>query len=68
VEKYPPDTFLVVVYEGDWLVGKVVDKEKSEVKDWGPAYLHVEFMLRSKENILKWPAKRRDILNTLEVS
>ena len=64
--KYPPDTFLIVVYERDWLVGKVIDKKTSGVEDWGPQYLHVDFKVMTGNNLLKWPL-RQDVFNCFEV-
>ncbi len=66
--KYPPGTFLVVVYKKKWLVGRVIEKNEPEsgVEDWGAEYLHVDFMLKTKKNRLKWPGQP-DIINCLEV-
>jgi len=65
--KFPVNTFVVAIYEDDWLVAQVVDKATSGITDWGPAYLHLTYMRKLTGDMLKWP-ERPDILNTLEVN
>jgi len=64
--KFPLGQHFVVVYEEDWFVAKVVDKQESGIPDWGSNYIHMEFMEKRNGNLLKWPTKGRDILNMLE--
>lgn len=66
-ERYPVNTFVVAMYEAEWLVAQVVDKATSNIPDAGPAYLHLSYMRKLTMDMLKWP-DRPDILNTLGVS
>jgi hypothetical protein len=65
--RYPVNTFVVAMYEAEWLVAQVVDKATSNIPDAGPAYLHLSYMRKLTGDMLKWP-DRPDILNTLGVS
>jgi len=62
---YKPDSYIVVVYEGDWYVGQVMSKDGEPEAEEGDQYLLVTFMERFNENSLKWP-RRMDILNVLQ--
>ena len=62
---YPPESFVVAVYQGEWYVGQVMSKEGEPEAEEDDDYLLVSFMERSKGDLLKWPQKM-DILNMLK--
>lgn len=62
---YLPGSYIVAMYQGDWFVGQVMDKNGEPEAEEGEEYLLVNFMERTGGDRLKWPA-RLDILNTLK--
>jgi hypothetical protein len=64
-ESYPPGSFVVVIYQNDWYVGKVLEKEGEPEAEEGDQYLFVSFMQRLQGDHLKWPS-RLDLLNVLK--
>lgn len=63
---YPPDSFVVALYQGEWFVGQVLGKEGEPEADLREEYVLVSFMERTTGDLLKWP-RRVDILNVLKV-
>jgi hypothetical protein len=66
VTNYPPESYVVAVYQGDWYVGEVIAKEGEPEADLRDEYVLVSFMERTKGDLLKWPC-RLDLLNVLKV-
>jgi hypothetical protein len=64
-QDYPAKSFVVAVYQADWYVGQVLDKEGEPEAEEGDQYLLISFMERTKGDLLKWPQKP-DILNMLK--
>ena len=62
---YLPGSYIVALYQGDWYVGQLMDKNGEPEAEEGEEYLLVNFMERTGGDYLKWPA-RLDILNTLK--
>lgn len=62
---YPPQSFVVAVYQGDWYVGQVLDKKGEPEALDDEDYLYCSFMERTKGDLLKWPQKI-DKLNMLK--
>ena len=62
---YTPGSYVVAVYQSDWYVGQILDKDgEPEAEGWGNDYLFISFMEKTGD-LHKWP-KRRDVLNTLK--
>jgi len=59
-EGYPPGVYVAVVYDEDWWVGEVRDKECEPDADPDEDFLFVNFMEKGKQ--LRWPEKL-DMLN-----
>jgi FKBP-type peptidyl-prolyl cis-trans isomerase len=59
-----PGSYVVVVYDGDWYVGQVREKEGEAEADMREEYVLVDFMKRTAKNQLEWP-KKLDMLNVL---
>jgi hypothetical protein len=64
-QDYPPNSYVVAVYQGQWYVGQTIAKEGEPEAEEGDQYVLVSFMERSTGDLLKWP-KRSDILNVLK--
>jgi hypothetical protein len=64
-QDYPPDSYVVAIYQGDWYVGQTMSKEGEPEAEEGEQYVLVSFMERGTGDLLKWP-KRSDILNVLK--
>jgi hypothetical protein len=64
-QHYPAKSFIVAVYQGDWYVGQVMDKEGEPEAEESDCYLLVSFMEKMKGDQFKWP-NRSDILNVLK--
>jgi len=62
---YPAGRYIAAVYQEDWYVGQVLDKEVEPEAAKGEEYLYVNFMERGVGDVLKWPVKL-DMLNVLE--
>jgi hypothetical protein len=63
--QYPAESFIVAVYQGEWYLGQVMDKEGEPEAEESDSYLLVSFMERMKGDLFKWPS-RSDILNVLK--
>jgi hypothetical protein len=63
---YPPESFVVALYQGEWFMGQVMRKEGEPEADQREDYVLVSFMERTTGDLLKWP-RRLDILNVLKV-
>jgi hypothetical protein len=62
---YPAESFIVAVYQGDWYVGQVMNKDGEPEAEESDSYLLVSFMVKMKGEQFKWPS-RSDILNVLK--
>jgi hypothetical protein len=62
---YPPESFVVAIYQNDWYVGQVLSKDGQPEAEEGDQYLLVSFMERFHGNTFKWPNKK-DILNVVK--
>jgi hypothetical protein len=62
--QYPPQSYVVAIYQGDWYVGQVMAKEGEPEAEEGDQYILVS-SLEKTGDLLKWP-KRSDILNMLK--
>jgi hypothetical protein len=60
---YPPEVFVVAIYQGDWYVGQVLKKDGEPEADLDDSYVFISFMERAQGDLLKWP-QRSDMLNT----
>jgi len=58
-------SYVAVVYEGDWYVGQVKDKEEESEADRNDIYIYVDFLQRTPQNFFYWP-KKADLLNVLK--
>jgi hypothetical protein len=65
VQDYPPETYVVAVYQGEWYVGQIVAKEGEPEAEEADEYVLISFMQRTSGDLLKWP-KRSDLLNMLK--
>jgi hypothetical protein len=63
--QYPPQSYVVAIYQGDWYVGQVMAKEGEPEAEEGDQYILVSFLEKTAGDLLKWP-KRSDILNMLK--
>jgi hypothetical protein len=63
--EFPPDSYIVAMYQGDWYVGQIMAKEGEPEAEEDDRYLLVSFMERTSGDLLKWP-RRSDILNVLK--
>jgi hypothetical protein len=64
--EYPVESFVVAVYQNQWYVGQVQNKEEEPEAEEGDHYVILSFMERIKDNnSFKWPL-RPDILNMLK--
>lgn len=66
VAEYPPGCYVVAVYEEDWYVGQVMEKEGEPEAEEREEYLFINFMMRTAGEKLQWP-RRLDHLNVLKV-
>jgi hypothetical protein len=64
--RYPPESFVVALYQGDWFVGQVMNKDGNPEAEMSEDYILVSFMEKMKGDLLKWP-RHLDILNVLKV-
>jgi len=55
-----PNTCVVVLYDEDWHIGQVLDKNNEPDAEDDDDFLHINFMERKKQ--LHWPEKL-DLLN-----
>lgn len=63
---YPAESFVVAMYQHQWYIGQVLNKEKEPEAEDGDQYILLSFMERNKDNnSFKWP-NRPDILNMLK--
>ena len=63
---FPLESFVIAVYQDQWYVAQVLDKETEETAEKGDDYLILSFMEQVPgRNSFKWPEKK-DILNTLK--
>jgi hypothetical protein len=56
---------VVAVYDEDWYVGQVMEKEGKPEAEEGDEYLFINFMMRTARDKLQWP-QRIDHLNVLK--
>jgi hypothetical protein len=54
---YPPECFVVSVYQGSWYVDEVRAKESEAGVEEGDEYLLVSFMTKFHDNSFKWPRR-----------
>jgi hypothetical protein len=59
---YPPQSFVVALYQGDWFVGQVMNKYGNPEAETSEDYILVSFMEKTMGDLLKWP-RHLDILN-----
>jgi hypothetical protein len=57
---------VVALYQGDWFVGQVMNKDGNPEAEMSEDYILVSFMEKMKGDLLKWP-RHLDILNVLKV-
>lgn len=62
-KEYRPDIYVAAVYDDDWHVGQVLDKEVEPDADPDSSYVFLNFMQKGKA--LRWPEKL-DTLNVLK--
>jgi hypothetical protein len=65
--EFQAGSFVAAVYQKDWYIGKVLNKEEEPEAEEGDEYIIVSFMVQtsSDRNNFKWPNKL-DILNMLK--
>jgi hypothetical protein len=54
---YPPECFVVSVYQGSWYVDEVKAKESEAGVEERDEYLLVSFMTKFDDNSFKWPRR-----------
>jgi hypothetical protein len=69
-QQYLPGSYVAVIYEGDWYVGEVIDKNGEPEAEEGESYVFVNFMEHNQQGSkqgerLVWP-KKLDMLNVLK--
>jgi hypothetical protein len=64
--EYPAGVYVVAVYQEEWYVGQVMEKEGEPEAEKGDEYIFVNFMMRTVGDKLQWP-RRLDLLNVLKV-
>jgi len=60
---YQPRSYVAAVYDDDWHVGQILDKEVEPEAEKGDKYVFVNFMEKRKQ--FRWPEKL-DLLNVLK--
>jgi hypothetical protein len=63
--QYKPGSYVVVLYERDWYVAQVLDKEQEQQAERDENYVFLNFMKKTHTgDSLQWPSKT-DVLNVL---
>jgi hypothetical protein len=63
---YQPGNYVVAIYQDDWYVGQVMEKEGEPDAEAGDEYLLLNFMKKMVPgDRLRWP-QQKDVLNTLK--
>jgi hypothetical protein len=64
-KEYMPGAYIVAVYQENWYVGQVMEKEGEPEAEEADCYVFVSFMKRTTGDLLQWP-KQLDVLNVLK--